>query len=392
MGAAQDMLSINDRDRIARSLLKGCDDRGGTKVGAYCPFHKEGTPGGAFFYDAEKDLGFCHSCQQSGDLIDLYAIAKGFSIDDPEAFRSFVRDYGRDRPKKGKRAKEDAPELRNSTAPEMPELWSAAPVDVPLLMWREKATKFVARCANQLQETQGMLDLLRNSWGITAETADRMGIGYNPEELFRKYPEWGLPEERNEKGNMKAIHLPRGLVFPVFDAERKLLRIKIRLDAPKEKEPKYKAVKGGSVNSYAIYGDRKTTRIWQIVETERDALKIHQDLGRYGIGGMGVGTARLAPDAEAHALLQGADYVLNSLDNDMPGTTAAWRFEPTLRRFSWGQQYAHCLRWPTQKEIGKDVGDLHGKLDLWEWVAAGLPMTATRACEQRARRNGGGNG
>ena len=398
MGAALERLSSSERDSIARSILAGCDDRRDIKIGAHCPFHSESTPGGAFYYDVDKDFGFCHSCRESGDLIDVYAVVNGMSRDDPEAFRSFWREFAPDKLRQeggGKnRARAsgasgrvaDAKEAGAGDTPERGD-WTPTALDVPPDLWREKAHKFVMECAMQLQDNRPMLDSLAERWGISEETARLRFIGYNPKDQYKTQTGWGLPEERNEKGDIRKIYLPQGLVFPVFGPDGKLLRGKIRMDSPKQAHSKYWALKGGSANCYGVWTFAERVRVWLILETERDAIVASQELCDYGpFGAMGVGTARLAPDAHAHDLLQQADIILNCLDSDKAGALASWRFGYCPERFSWNQTYPHVIRWPVPKRLGKDLGDMLGKLGVWEWIAPALPDAVASLCEKTATK------
>lgn len=393
MGAALERLGISERISIARSLLEGCDSKSETRIGAHCPFHTESTKGGAFYYDAEKDFGFCHSCHGNGDLIDLFAIAKGFSVDDPEGFLAFWQEYGPDKLQSGKdrkgRSDRKAETGRGAWAPN-------EALDAESL-WQEKATAFVEQCATALYSDKKLFADFFDRWGIAWDVTAGLRIGYNREKQFRPRESWGLPTVLKPDGTKKKLWLPQGFIFPVFDRGGKLLRAKIRLEEPLENGKRYMALEGGSPNCYGVwgpYGNPSLARIWVVVETERDAMYLSQELEAYGIGAMGIGTAQLAPDENAHSLLAKAELVINALDNDQPGGVASWRFMDVQGRFSWNRTYAHCIRWPVPRSVGKDAGDLHGKLKAWDWIAPALPVSLARRCEREAKRHGvdgGGN-
>lgn len=396
MGAALERLSLYERESIARQLLEGCDDRNETKIGAHCPFHKESTPGGAFWYNAEEDLGYCYGCQRHGDLIDIYAIARGYAPDDPDAFRAFWAEYAPDKLSKpgGKGKKSPVGASRPGQTPQgeagaeevrEERTWKAQNIIMPSEIWREHATKFVMECAGVLQGDEKLKEELYRRWGITGESAGRLRIGWNGADAFRAQKGWGLPDELNANGRPKCIHLPAGFVFPIFRGE-KLLRAKIRLEKPKEGEPKYKAIKGGSPNCYGVWGASDAS-IWVVVETERDGMLLWQELACYGVGAMAVGTARLAPDGAAFGLLNSADLVIDALDGDKAGVCAAWHMADS-GRFAWNRALPHVIRWPAPKAVGKDAGDLWGSgVNAWDWLSAALPESMVRLCEKRAQRN-----
>lgn len=405
MGAALNFLTAGERERIARQLLTGCKAFSDRRIEAHCPWHTETTPGGAFYYDTEKDSGICYSCQNHGDLIDIFCAVRGYADGSAEGFKAFFSEYA---PERLERARQSCKPRKPAVAAaaKLPGLvlaaeheddetaWEPQPVISPDRVWQEKALAFVEACAAELQARPAELHRLQAKWGITAEMAAYCRIGFNGREAFRPQKVWGLPDEKNQNGRDRCIHFPVGFVFPVFRPDgapetvtpADVQRVKIRVDTPGENEPRYKAVKGGSPNAYAVYGAHDALA-FVIVETERDAAYLWQQLWPYGIGTMGVGTARLAPDAEAHALLLKAAVVLNALDNDIPGARASWRMTPS-QRFSWNQTYAHCIRWPVPRSLGKDAGDLAGQdvVTAWQWISAALPMPLVRQMERRAEK------
>ena len=396
MGAALERLSLYERESIARQLLEGCDDRNETKIGAHCPFHKESTPGGAFWYNAEEDLGYCYGCQQHGDLIDIYAIARGYATDDPEAFRAFWAEYAPEKLRRpgGKSEKSpvgasrpgDGTPCGMSGREEVQEKgsWNAQSIIMPSETWREHATKFVMESVGVLQGDESLKKELYRRWGIRGDTAGRLRIGWNPQEEFRAQRGWGLPDELNSKGRPRCIHLPVGFVFPVFRGD-KLLRAKIRLENPGEGDPRYKAIKGGSPNCYGVWG-AADARIWVVVETERDGMLLWQELAQYGVGAMAVGTARLTPDAPALTLLAGAELVINALDGDVAGACAAQGHWGDHARFVWERDMKGVIRWPIPSSIGKDAGNIWGSgISAWEWLSSALPDAMVNLCEEHAR-------
>jgi len=397
MGICREKLSCAERERIARALLAGCDSKNAMRIGAHCPFHTESTPGGAFYYSVEQDLAYCYSCQAHGDLIDVYAQVRGLPPDAPETFRAFFEEFapsalgtrhaGGPRHKPGAaHAVDSAGDSQDPDAPAAS--WEPTPVLEPSHVWAQHATKFVSECADALQKNDMALGLLQGLWGITPETAKNLRIGWNDKDSFRAQKGWGLPDELNKNGRPRCIAMPAGYVFPVF-GETKLLRVKIRVENPGQGKPRYMAVRGGSPNSYLVCANT-ATRVFVVVETERDAMYLWQELWQYGVGAMAAGTARLAPDARAHSYLSRAELVLNALDNDAAGARASWLFGYNPSRFSWNQTYAHCVRWPVPAGIGKDPGDMFGKLRPWDWVAAAMPSTMVAWCEKTARAGLGG--
>ena len=346
-------------ENILHDLVELTGRTSGRKLGIHCPWHKEETPG-ACWYDPELDRAVCYGCQHHGDLVDIYAVKMGLPEGSLEAIKGFFEKYAPEHKGSGKRG-------GDAERPRTPRVFQARESIAPEASWQDGATKWVERCAGQL--TAAHHERLA-VWGITPATARACKIGWNDKDVFPRYTAWGLPYDENKNGRERCIHLPAGFVFPVFGADGALQRCKVRLEHPGPDEPKYKAVVGGGTG-YAIFGDRQKCRTWIIVETERDAMLLRQELAPYGIGAMGTGSASMQPDSEAHALLQAADCILCALDTDAAGGRAAWRFDP--ERFGWDVTYPQAIRWPVPACFGKDPADMVGKYSLTAWALAGLP-------------------
>lgn len=373
MGAAHQNLSTGELEAIARELLTGVLP--GTvkgRVSSHCPMHAERTPGGAFFYDPADDVGYCHSCGQGTDIIGLFNLVQGNDVDDPQGFREFFERYAPGRI--GERGQQRTVRVRR-------EGWQPRPSEPSPELWRRKAAEFVAKRAARLLETPEALAALAR-WGIAPETAKACRIGWMHERRFYRFTAWGLPYAANEKGNEKCILAPEGFVFPCYQ-RGELVRVKVRLHNPAEGQPKYRAMEGSGA-SYGIWGKPDATRVWVVLETERDAILCWQELRRYGVGAMSSGSATIAPDAFAHALLSRADCIVNALDNDHAGRKKSWSFLPEDHRFAWSQ-YPHAVRWLVPSVIGKDVGDLPAAgISVWDWLRLGLPPHIRAICERMA--------
>lgn len=382
MGAALDLLSAMDREMIARDILSGVGDPKCEKfskpgvIGAYCPFHHEETPGGAFRYDAALDRGKCYGCGNWSDLVGIWNITRGREENDPDGFKEFVAEFG-----KGQRL--DARQKR-AIKRAAPQVWTPKRTDFAPQVWADKATAFARDCAAALQENQDALGRLHGEFGITAETARGLGLGWNGEDVFRKYTHWGLPYAENDKGNERCIYLPRGLVLPYW-AQGKVCRLKIRKDELRdERDLKYWEAPG-SETRYVIYGDSKWRR-WVVVETERDAALVFQEVRKLEVGAMACCGTGKTPDPLAHDLLSRAELILVGVDNDPAGAKMYWNFDPNKRwRFSWDGVYPQAVRWPVPKRIGKDQGDMVGQLRVRDWVLAGLPEHTLRRMALKAR-------
>ncbi|UZP67731.1 hypothetical protein N1030_01810 [Desulfovibrio mangrovi] len=370
------------REQIVREVLVNPQPKG-DKVGAHCPFHQEKTPGGAFFYDLEKDVGSCLSCGNHDDLLAIWNMHHGRQPDDSDGYREFVQTYFR----------ENAPTAKAKKAAKTmgpPPAWQPRPYDLPPERWSQKAGEWVEECCAALLRNDARLEQLY-AWGILPETVAALKIGWHEGEkggsTYRKFTHWGLPYCENEKGNERCVRLPRGFVFPGYRGSgdgRRVISMHVRPDCPEfENDPKYIRITGSGNHLY-IFGEPHW-KIWVTVETVRDAELLWQELAPLEVGAMAIGGASIRPDAEAHKILAGADLLLNAMDNDNAGKSNSWHFEPWNHgKFAWQTQYPNAVRWLVPSAIGKDVGDLPAAgVSVWDWFSAGLPDHILRRLEIR---------
>ncbi|SKA81758.1 CHC2 zinc finger domain-containing protein [Desulfobaculum bizertense] len=381
MGLALDVMSAAEREQIARELLTECKPaRKAGKLSANCPFHSEGTPGNAFFYNPEEDYGYCFSCGQGGDLVSIFNAVTGRVPDDPEGFKEFVARY----------CKEGAEKLRGQISRREAQGWTPKKAELPPASWGDKALEFVVQAnAELMNDEERLAQLLR--WGITEGAVRELGIGWNDETTFRKFTHWGLPYEENDKGNERCIMLPRGFVFPGF-RRGVPVRIHIRCEDPDMPDlPRYFQIMGSS-NVLYLFGERKAS-VWVVVETVRDAMLLWQELSPLGVGSMAVGGVSVRPDTDAERILRSAEFIMVALDNDDAGARNSWHFEPwnERSRFSWCQRYAQASRWLVPAGIGKDAGDLPGAgVSVLDWFMAGVPAHIRRRLLRRQEEIRGG--
>ena len=385
MGAAAEWLSPDALASIALGILAGARPAG-DKVASACPFHVEGTAGGAFDYDPAKDVGHCFSCDGAGDIIAIWNALHGRDLDDADGFREFRDRYAPDAARDGQ-----ASRPRNLEPRPAPPAWQPRATDLPPALWREKAGKFVDHASERLASSPDVLAQLAG-WGVTVETARLCRLGWNDKDKYPPYSSWGMPKEVKDDGKERKIWLPVGLVIP-FSPGGEVISIKVRRPNPQDgpeslRDLRYYGVRGGAFR-YFIYG-RPEWRIWTIVETERDAALLWQEGRALRAGAMATGSASAKPDRHADAVLRQADVILVALDADQAGAkNSGW----------WLEEYPNAVRWPVPPSLGKDPGDAVGKdfhggdFDFKAWILAGLPAFARKKAEKQAKyaENGGEN-
>jgi len=242
--------------------------------------------------------------------------------------------------------------------------WSPKFSESPNPKWREKAGKLVRWAARQLQDDARALAWLAEERGLTPETAARFHVGWNPKDLFRDREAWGLAQELKPDGKRRMLWIPHGLVLPVLDASGQVARIKFRLAKPRKDQPKYIFLASEPKNTAPLVAVGQA-RPWVVVESELDGMLLAQEAGEL-VNVLALGSASLRPDAEAHAALTAAPFILVALDFDDAGNKSAWQW--------WPEHFpAEKVRvWPVPE--GKDPTDSwKAGWDLSAWIEGGLP-------------------
>lgn len=312
---------------------------------------------------------WCRGCQTGGDPITFLMVFDGLP------FRAAAEAVGRavDRRGSGLFSKKALGRLM----PPHPEAWTpseASPREgVNFELWQEKAAAFVEWAAARLLESPEPLGFLA-ARGITAETAIRFRLGWNPgadgkPAIFRPRQAWGLPKEERA-GKERRLWLPRGLVIPFFnDGSCLPMRIRIRRptdDLTADFGQRYIVVPGSRMERMLI--DPKN-RVFFVVESELDAVLISQDAGLLA-GAIALGTSHAKPDQACHAALSNAISIIVSLDNDEAGQSAQeW----------WGRQYRAAKIRPVPGV--KDPGEMGAALK--PWILSVLPPAVTMFLKDR---------
>jgi len=204
--------------------------------------------------------------------------------------------------------------------------------------WAQAAVAFVTEAEAALKEGTAPWKYLTEKRFLTPETIRRHRLGWNPAARYPHRREWGLEPETDASGRIhEKICLWAGIVIPVFSPEGDVRRIKIkRLDAADG--PSHPVVKGGD-NASSFLPAWADGRPAAIVESDLDAIFLAQEAGDF-INAVSTGSANIAPDAEAAALLDEAhesNVLLILTDFDEGGETAA-------------KEYAERYRWSIRPE------------------------------------------
>ena len=288
----------------------------------------------------EHGKWWCRRCDKKGDDIQLLRDAKGLSF--PDA----CTEVGREVQRKKRAHRPALPKEENLK-------WPVREVTYPVSEWKVKAEAFVGWTHRHLLKNKEELKWLRVR-GITEKTVRRFKLGWNPEDIYRSRPSWGLPEiEDNKK---KRLWLPKGLVIP-WNIDGKIHRLRVRRP---EGDLRYYVVPGSGMAPMVVVGETK--RACVVVESELDAILIAQETGDI-ISVIALGNSSAHPDKIAKNLLSLTDHIMVSLDFDEAGLKAWWQ---------WKEQYLQAERWPVPE--GKDPGEyFKAGGNIREWILIGLP-------------------
>ena len=241
--------------------------------------------------------------------------------------------------------------------------WKPREISSPPATWIEKCSAFVDYCQNQLWECPEALHYLQNKRGLDDCTIETLCLGFNPQNLHREREFWGLPCKLRPDGTKQDIWIPRGIVIPCF-ADGVLQRVRIRrLDGQwntPASGPPY-CVLSGSTSATMVLGD--CSQVVTVVESEFDALLLHQELEAEGPGGViALGSASVRPDQRCTEMLKTSKIILVALDDDEAGARQAqW----------WAEHFSQARRLPPIE--GKDPGEMWTNgVSLQEWVQAGI--------------------
>ncbi len=358
MGKALEWLGADGCRQLATELLTGICERNG-ELWSHCPWHSEKTPGGAFSYDPVCDIARCFSCGGSGDLITIFCGVNGYPLEGSAGFLEFRKLYAPDFDSAIKPLATE-PKAPRGFQPNTP---AAAPVK-----WHKKAAQFVEHSIERLANEKSVLSELADL-GFSRKTITACKFGWNDRDKAVPRSSWGLASEKNiDTGKEKKIWLPKGLVLPMLE-NGKVVKLKIRRSEAKTSwgaNLRYWEVPGGENGRYHIYG-KKDCKIWVVVETERDAALVWQEVGRFKIGAMGLGGATKRPVSGIYEILQQADLILLALDTDLAGAENVWKF--------WVGEFPTAIRWCVPASMGKDIGEAvkNHNLDVKAWLWSGLP-------------------
>ena len=156
--------------------------------------------------------------------------------------------------------------------------------------------------------------------------------------------------------------MPSKLLIPSYDSQGNLIRIRFRIDSPAPGQERYRISRGSNSNLPYPLGVSSHKPV-MVLESELDAILIAQEAGeRVGVLGMGTTGTKLNP-AVIRYLIDKIPIILISLDNDQSGR------QKTTSLIS---ELPNAIDWPVADKYGNDPGEAWKRINLKEWVEAGL--------------------
>ncbi len=229
----------------------------------------------------------------------------------------------------------------------------------PPSLWQKRAQAFLEYTHKHIFAVPSAQTFLIER-GLSDVTIKEARLGWNLKDIYRAREAWGLSSELNEKtGKPKKLWLPKGLIIP-SQVSGHVIRLRVRRPEP-DRFGRYIVIPGSDTKPF-ILGCTGKGKPQIIVESELDALLIHQEAGDL-VGVIALGCAQIRPDVDTHKILTKAETILLSLDSDKAGATESWGF--------WARTYRQFKRWPCIE--GKDPGEMaQAGVDIRSWVKAGL--------------------
>lgn len=170
MGWAGRNMTRDQRDAIARTLFE-VKVKDGDWLNGLCPFHEDANP--SFGYNLKDDVFKClAACIDSGDLVDLFCLVRGFPLQSKEGFKAFQAAYssilGMSAPRAtpGQTARRTAA-VQGKAVAEQVVAGSSAPGN-------KEIPERVLQTLEAIPE--GMMRALHERRGWNRETLDRIGV------------------------------------------------------------------------------------------------------------------------------------------------------------------------------------------------------------------------
>lgn len=326
------------------------------------------------------DGGFkCHGCDFKGDIITWLREIDGKTCAEAHeaagqqcrvsscAVRGTCR-LGDGSGKPQRRARSVAP-VPPPRMQQVAQVVTKTPADT----WLAWAEGLAADSLINLREQEDQLAWLAGR-GLDAAAVKRFALGWLGHDRRVKRDAIGLPPKEGKD----KLWVPGGLVIPIFGADGKLHRLRIRRTPESRErflaERKYIWIEGSGNEPLVIRPAIGPSRGVVVIEAELDAMAVA--VAHPGVTVIALGTVAGGMPEWLRRECAAAPIILVALDAD-PGKDGKGGAGPKAIA-SWTNTYRQARFWPVP--AGKDPGDYvrdHGG-DLRAWIEAGLPAAVAK--------------
>jgi len=318
-----------------------------------CPFHTENTP--SFSVNKQKKIFKCFGCGEGGGSIDF--VMKYLHISFTDACKVIADKFNIYIPNRPPRKPLNVP-----INTERGVMKSPRKINAPSELWRSKAFKLIEYCHRMIySEGNEKVIAYLEKRGFSKDEIDKYQIGYHETERYRTGVEWGLSI------GIKKLWIPKGIVIPMVDPEKKHVRLRIRRSVLSEKDIKYAVVSGSSQRSLIL--NAVDSRVIFIFESELDAMAFRS---KFNYCTLSFGSSVLIPCKEATSIMDKSIKIVVAYDNDKAGKKGY----DLLFDYMKGRKYKYLDRFtyhptPYHKDFGDALKD--NTFDANEWVYKVLP-------------------
>ena len=255
--------------------------------------------------DGEEQNFYCRKCGKKGYITEYLMYFKNMSYSDACAYigKNQSKDSIRDQKIE---TSQDAHETKSLSSR-------------PSIQWQDKAAALIESTIDIIWDPVYVnvpLGITRER-GLNKATIEKARLGWVPQNYYYNREDWGLPPKFKDDGTTKKLMIPAGLVIPNY-TENRIERIRIRLHYP-EHNHRYHVVPGSAMTPMILSGN---SEIIMVVESELDALLIHQEAGEL-VEVIALGSSEVKPNSVLLQKLKKAKILLVSLDNDEAGYKAS---------------------------------------------------------------------
>jgi len=188
----------------------------------------------------------------------------------------------------------------------------------PPTTWKSIAARFIKYAQRNLFRNSQALEWLSTNRGIEQPTAERLRLGWNPKDIFCKSLTWGIEDNRK-------LFLPAGHVIPRFNQAGQAMSLRVRVA-----QSQYHIIKG-SQTGWSQYGTTNTESIIILVESDLDAILLHQIIGAPCFAAT---SAYLLPNKQQFDQIRNCRLFIDCLDADKAGQWIGERIKAYLSNYT----------------------------------------------------------